>query len=284
MAKQRSDGSILVTGATGNVGRHVVRELAQAGARVRALSRGPAAGLPAGVEPVRADLLAPHTVEAALDGVEVVFLVWPFADAAAAGPLVEAVARRARRIVYLSAAAVRDDGDPEPRGVWGGVERLIEGSGLAWTFLRPTGFATNTLMWAPQVRTGVVRWPYGAAARSLIHERDIAAVAARVLAGDGHGGARHVLSGPEVLTQVEQVAAIGEALGRPLRYEELSPEESRRQLLGAGWPAPFVEAALASWAAMVAQPEPVTTTVADVTGRPALSFREWAAEHAPDFR
>jgi uncharacterized protein YbjT (DUF2867 family) len=121
------------------------------------------------------------------------------------------------------------------------IERLIERTGLAWTFLRASGFATNALWWAPQIRAdGVVRAPYGAAVRSSIHERDIAAVAVRALTGDGHAGAQHLLTGPQALTQVEQVRAIGEAIGRPLRYEEIARETARQQLLaampfGRGW-------------------------------------------------
>ena len=88
---------------------------------------------------------------------------------------------------------------------------------MEWTFLRPTGFAANTLMWAPQIRAkGAVRWPYGQAARSLIHEADISDAGIRVLTEDGHGGASYVLSGPEAMTQVDQVHAIGEAIGRPI--------------------------------------------------------------------
>ncbi len=110
------------------------------------------------------------------------------------------------------------------------MERLIEQSGLEWTFLRPSGFATNTRLWAGQIReSGVVRWPYGAAARSLIHESDIAAVAARALTADGYGGAKHVLTGPELITQAEQVRTIGEAIGRPVRWEEVPPDAVRRR-------------------------------------------------------
>jgi uncharacterized protein YbjT (DUF2867 family) len=117
------------------------------------------------------------------------------------------------RIVYLSAQAAGE----RPDSFWAAVERLVEASGAQWTILRPTGFAANTLMWADQVRSSdVVRWVYGAAARSLIHERDIAAVAVRTLTGPGHAGERYVLTGPQAVTQAEQVRAIGAAIGRPL--------------------------------------------------------------------
>jgi uncharacterized protein YbjT (DUF2867 family) len=259
-------GSTLVIGATGNVGRHLVEELTTAGVAVRALVRTAAAGLPDGVDVVHGDLTAPDGLEACAAGVEAVFLLWPFLTAEAAPSVLKAIGGHARRVVYLSSMSVRDDlaeqADPIS-GFHADMERLIEGSGLEWTFLRAGGFATNTLQWAPQIRAeGVVRWPYGAAARSLIDERDIAAVAARVLTGEGHHGARYTLTGPETLTQVEQVRLIGEAIGRPPAY---------------------ADGALGAWAAMARTPEPVTSTVEEITGTPPRTFRRWALDHVGDF-
>ncbi|ACZ83376.1 NAD(P)H-binding protein [Streptosporangium roseum] len=280
---------ILVTGATGNVGRQVVSQLQDAGVAVRALVRDPSsAGLPEKVDVVRGDLSAPDTLEAALDGVESVFLVWPFLTADGAPAVLDAVGRHARRIVYLSSAGVREDverqGDPINQ-FHADVERLIERSGLEWTFLRAGGFAANALAWAPEIRDGgVVRAPFGAATRSLIHERDIAAVAVRVLTGDGHGGAKHHLTGPELLSTVEQVRAVGEAAGRPARFEEIPAEEARRQMLDSGWPASVVEGIFDAHEGMVTEPERITSTVEEITGVPARTFRQWAADHAGDFR
>ncbi len=283
-----STGVILVTGATGNVGRQVVTHLHRAGAAVRALTRNPdAARLPAGFDVVRGDLLEPAGLDAHLGGVDAVFLVWPFFTADAAAPAIAAIAARTRRLVYLSAATVPDDPDRQVTGIvamHAALERLIEGSGLEWTFLRSGGFATNTLAWAPQVRAGdVVRGPYGGAARSLIHERDIAAVAARVLTSGGHGGARYVLTGPEAVTQLDQASAIGDAIGRPVRYDEI-PREVARQQLTTWMPPDGADAALDYWASLVSEPELVTSTVEEITGAPAHTFREWAADHAGDFR
>jgi uncharacterized protein YbjT (DUF2867 family) len=269
--------TILITGATGNVGHHIVAELAGRGTAVRAMSRGDAR-VPAGVRVVRGDLTDPGSLTAALDGVDSVFLLWPWFSAEGAAPVVDAIARHAGRVVYLSALSA------ESGGVWGEVEQLIERSGLAWTFLRAGGFATNTLEWADEIKkSGVVRAPYGGAARSLIHEADIAAVAVRALTEDGHAGRRYVLTGPEVVTQVEQVRVIGEAIGRPLRFQEQPREEARAQML-AGWGNPdYVDQALDYWAGLVTEPEPVTSTVEEVTGRPARTFRQWADDHAADF-
>jgi uncharacterized protein YbjT (DUF2867 family) len=270
-------GKILVTGATGNVGRHVVSQLAEAGLDVRALVRDPGrARLP--VETVRGDLTVPETLHPALADVESVFLLWPGFTADGAEEVVTAIAGQARRIVYLS-ANVAD----EPATHFSEIERLIRRSGAGWTFLRPGGFAANTLGWAGQIRQGVVRWPYGKASRSLIHEKDIAAVAAHVLTSGGHGGAAYVLTGPEQLTQAEQVRVIGEVIGREVRWEEQPPEEARERLTAAWGDPAFVAGALRGWEGFVTAPEPVTGTVEELLGRPALTFRQWAADHAADF-
>jgi uncharacterized protein YbjT (DUF2867 family) len=277
---------ILVTGATGTVGRQVVTQLSERGLPVRAVTRDPAsAGQPAGVEVVRGDLADPASLEPHLAGADSVFLVWPFTSPElAAGPgaqVIELLARHTARVVYLSAQAAAG----RPDSFWAVMERLIEDSGVAWTFLRPTGFAANTLMWADQIRgQGAVRWPYGAATRSLVHESDLAAVAVRALAEDRHAGCRYLLTGPEAITQADQARIIGEVTGRAVRWEELSPEEARRQLLAAWGDPGFVDSALATWAGLVTQPEPVTRTVEEITGTPARTFRQWAADHASDFR
>jgi uncharacterized protein YbjT (DUF2867 family) len=122
------------------------------------------------------------------------------------------------------------------------------------------------LGWAPQIRAeGVVRWVHGAARRALIHERDIAAVGVLALTEDGHAGAKHVLSGPASITQVEQAHTIGWAIGRPVRFEEVAPERARHGIL-AGLPSEVVDGIIASHAALVANPEQVTNTVERLTG------------------
>ena len=249
---------ILVTGATGTVGRQVVTQLRERVVPVRAVARDPAsAGLPAGVEVARGDLADPASLEPHLAGADSVFLVWPFSSPELAADLgarvVELLARHVTRVVYLSAQAAAG----RPDSFWATMERLIEDSGAAWTFLRPTGFAANTLMWADQIRgQGAVRWPYGAASRSLVHESDLAAVAVRVLTEDRHAGQRYLLTGPEAITQADQARIIGEVTGRAVRWEELPPEQGRRQLLAAWGDPGFVDSALATWAGMVTQPDP----------------------------
>jgi uncharacterized protein YbjT (DUF2867 family) len=277
---------ILVIGATGRVGRQVVSQLRATGAAVRALARNPdAAGLPSEIEVVRGDLTVPASLEGGLDGVDTVFLVWT-APAAAAPAALERIAQRAERIVYLSAPHRTPHPffqQPNPAAVLHAEnERLIEASGLRWTFLRPGMFAANALLWwAPQIRKGnIVRWPYAAAPTAPIDERDIAAVAVRALLEDGHDGAEYVLTGPESLEQREQVGILGEVIGRPLRYEEMSPEEALRELPA---PAPVVTMLLNAWAAALGQPAYVTSTVEAITGVPARTFRDWVSDHAEEF-
>ncbi|HEX8008189.1 MAG TPA: NAD(P)H-binding protein [Trebonia sp.] len=278
--------TVLVTGATGNVGRHVAAGLRDAGITVRALSRNPSQDrLPVGVDAVTGDLTHPDSVRAAAAGADAAFLLWPSITAEGAGAAVRAIAVHVWRIVYLSAISVHDGAAPEDNGVWGQVERAIEQSGAEWTFLRAGGFAANTLAWAERIRSdGVVRWAYGEAARSLIHERDIADVAVRALTEDGHAGAKYVLTGPETVTQADQARVIGEAAGLPVRWEEAPAEEIRGQLAAVTGDQAFAGHALAYWASLIDRPEPVTRTVEEITGTPARTFRDWARDHAGDFR
>ena len=278
---------ILVTGATGNVGRQVVSQLLATDARVRALTRNPdAADLPPGVEVVCGDLTVPEALDGCLDGVDVVFLVWT-APADAAPAAVDRMAKHARRLVFLSSPHRTPHPffqQPNPLAdAVRGIERLIEASGLRWTFLRPGMFAANSLSWwAPQIRAGdVVRWPYAAAPTAPIHERDIAAVAVRALLEAGHDGAEYVLTGPQSLTQLEQVITIGDVIGRSLRFEEVSPEEWRREMLA---PPTILNMLLNAWAAAIGQPALVTSTVAEITGSPARTFRDWVTDHVEEFR
>lgn len=278
--------TILVTGATGNVGRHLTPQLTGAGVGVRALSRHPSGSrLPAGVTAVAGDLSRPESLREAAAGADSAFLLWPFLTAEGAQAAVDVLAEHVRHIVYLSATSVHDGAPPEEGGVWGQVERAIRRSGARWTFLRAGGFASNTLAWADQIRSGgVVRWAYGAAARSLIHERDIADVAARVLTGGGHEGMVHVLTGPRAITQADQVATIGEVIGVPVRWEEAPADEIRELLTAFTGDRAFADHALDYWASLVGRPEPVTRAVEEITARPARTFREWAQDHAADFR
>jgi uncharacterized protein YbjT (DUF2867 family) len=280
---------ILIIGATGTVGGQVLSRLIAVGAQVRALARNPdAACLPPRVEVVRGDLTQPDTLDRCLDGIETVFLVW-VAPSAAVAPALERIAKYARRIVFLSAplkTAHPFFQQPNPaRDLAVHIEQLIQTSGLAWTFLRPGMFAANALRWwAPQIRAGdVVRWPNLAVPTAPIDERDIASVAVRVLRDNGHAGAEYVLTGPQSLSQFEQLSTISRVIGRRLRIEEISPDDAQRELLPI-MPAAAVNMLLAAWAAAIGQPAFVSSAVAEVTGTPARTFLEWTIDHAEQFR
>lgn len=281
---------ILVIGGTGNVGRQVVYQLGTTGARFRAMTRNPdAAGLPPQVEVVRGDLTVPETLDRCLEDVDTVFLVWVAPPAAAPGAL-ERIANQARRIVFLTAPLKTPHPffqQPNPsRDMAERIERLIETSGLEWTFLRAGMFAGNARhFWGPQIRTGdVVRWPYLDAPTAPTDERDVAAVAVRTLCEDGHAGAEYVVTGPQSLTQAEQVHTIGHAIGRSLHVEEISPDDARSELLPVLGSSTVVNMLLNAWGAALGQPAFVTSTYADVTGAPPRTFLEWATDHASEFR
>jgi uncharacterized protein YbjT (DUF2867 family) len=277
---------ILVTGATGTVGRQVVSQLLDAGNQILAMTRNPdAARLPSGITVARGDLTIPETLQECLEGVDAVFLVWT-APPAAAAAAVQRIAKHARRIVLLTAPHQTPHPffqQPNPlAALHAEIERLVKNSRLEWTILRPGMFAANTLLWwAPQVRAGnVVRWPYGDAPTAPIDERDIAAVAVRALIEPGHDRAEYVLTGPESLTQREQVASIGEVIGRELRFEELSPEQAPREL---PFPESVMNMLLNAWKAAIGQPAYVTSAVAEVTGRTSRNFREWVSDNSAAF-
>jgi uncharacterized protein YbjT (DUF2867 family) len=283
---------ILVTGATGTVGREVVNLLLDDGHEVAAVTRNPtAAELPGGAHVVGGDLSRPQTLTSALRGVEAV-LISPRAlgDATAGAVSAELLAlaaeQGAERVVALSALTVQyPAGYRRFADAFKAVEDAVKASGLQWTFLRSADYAANALAWAPQIRSSsVVRGAYGDAATSTIHERDVAAVAARALVNPAHAGHAYVLTGPQSLTQRDKVRLIGEAIGKELSFEELPPEQLRQAMLAQGLPEDVPDRLLGSLADYAKQPGPSSNTVEQVLGRPALTFAKWAAEHAAAFR
>ncbi|MFC5749134.1 NAD(P)H-binding protein [Actinomadura rugatobispora] len=280
--------TFLVTGATGNVGRHVVNALVAGGRPVRALTRSPeTARLPGGAAVVRGDHSDPAVLDEALDGVDGVFLVWPFPSTAPVPAVVDTIARHARRVVLLSSLAVRDDVEEQtdPIGaLHAALERPIERSALEWTFLRPGGFAVNTLAWAPEIRaSGTVSDAFGEAAMPLIHEADIAAVAVRALTEDGHAGEKYTLTGADVMTQADFARIIGETIARPVHWQEIPRETARQRKIAQGLPPDIADVILDGYEAMVKTPASTTTTVEDLTGTRPRPFQEWARDHTGSF-
>lgn len=275
--------TIVVTGATGNVGRPLVTELLSAGARVRAVTRQPApAGFPSEVEVFGSAIDA-------LPGASAVFLNSRALD----GQMERVVAQCGRagvtKLVALSAINADDDVTRQPSRYRGDrnreVERLAVDSGLAWVSLRPTVFATNFAgMWSAQIRTGdVVAGPYAAASAAPIVETDIAGVAARALLTEDHVGQRIPLTGPEAFTNSELVEVIGGVLGRALQYREIPADAVRQRFIGLGFSAGFADAYLAMQAETLDNPALVTHDVEKILGRPPVPFAQWVSEHRQIF-
>jgi uncharacterized protein YbjT (DUF2867 family) len=271
--------AILVTGATGNVGRPLVTQLATADVEVRAVTRQPdTAHFPAGVTAVR-------TAAEGLPGASAVFL-----NSRALGDELEPVVRQARRegvtrLVALSAINADDDFSRQPSRFRGDrnkeVEQLAVDSGLEWVSLRPTVFVSNFIgMWIPQIKAGdVVNGPFATASTAPIVESDIAAVAAHALITDDLVGHKIPLTGPEAFTNAELVQVIGSVLGRALRYQEVSPEFVQQRFIALGFSSEFADAYIAYLMATVEQPALVTRDAEKILSRPATSFAQWVSDH-----
>jgi uncharacterized protein YbjT (DUF2867 family) len=275
---------ILVTAATAPVGRSIVEQLVAAGRPVRALTRDPnKAGLPAGAEVIAGDLSDSQSLPTAFKEVSAVFLL---AVVPGFAPAFLQAAKEAgvRRIVFQSSGAVDDEAPEQPNAIAAfhyDIERQIRESGLEWSFLRLEVASADALQWAfdvpAQLKAGdVVRGPYAQAAGSPIHPADFAAAAIAALTQDEHAEKVYHLTGPQSLTHVEQIRLLGEALGRSLRYEELSPEAARQAI------SPYAPADVLfeMWQRHIGTPAPVTNTVQRLTGRAPRSVKEWAADLA----
>ncbi|MGY4979082.1 NAD(P)H-binding protein [Streptomyces sp. 900105755] len=280
---------ILVTGATGTIGRDVVRQLAARGAKVRALTRDPArATVPAGVEVVRGDHADPASLAAALAGATAAFLLRPPGPDAGQDAALVAAAREAgvERLVKLSAIATGEAGSG-PSAHWHVAgERAVRESGLAWTVLRPSSFASNTLTWLQALRAGEpVPNMTGDGASGVIDPRDIAEVAVRALLDAGHTGRTYTLTGPEAITVPGQADVLAGVLGRPVPVRDLSPDETRDFLRTAwGMEGARADGVLTGLAFVRSGGNAVVTEdVREVLGRPARTFREWAEDHRDAF-
>ncbi|WHP16627.1 NAD(P)H-binding protein [Cellulomonas sp. ES6] len=277
--------SVLVVGASGAVGGLVVAGLLERGEQVRATSRDPRRlALPPHVGTFTADLDDPASFGPALEGVERVFL---YADLHDPEALVAQLARAGvRHVVLLSSSAVTEPGAEED---YNGsrflrVERAIDAAGLDRTFLRPGGFAGNAARWSWGVRAdSAVPLPYPEAVQAPVHEADIADVAVLALTGDTLVGAAPVLTGPERLTLREQVATIGDVIGRPVTVVEQTEAESAA-LLGRHVPQVWVRQIITGWREAVGTTPTISDAYPRLTGRPARTFRTWVEDHAALFR
>ncbi|MET9954295.1 NAD(P)H-binding protein [Streptomyces sp. NPDC006339] len=277
---------IVVTGATGNVGRPLVEALAAAGEEVTAVSRrAPEAPLPEGVRHRAADLARPEDSAALFEGADAVFLlVAGVGDELRPRQVVAAaVAAGVRRIVLQSSQLVGTRPESESHGPLREFEAAVRDSGVEWTILRPSGFASNAFLWAESLRTArTVAAPFAEVAMPVVDPADIADVAAAALLEDGHAGRTYVLTGPVAVTPREQAAALSRAVGEPVRFVPQTRAEARAHLVRF-LPGPAVDGMLAVMGAPHAEEQRVSPDVERVLGRAARPFSAWAARHALAF-
>ncbi|MFF0544254.1 SDR family oxidoreductase [Nocardia thailandica] len=275
---------IVVTGATGNIGRTLVDTLARDGQRVRAVSRGArATELPAGVTHVAADLGDPEAFAAAVEGADALFLLIT-GEQLVAGPdpdqvLKTVAAAGVRRVVFVSsqAAVTRPGSAGYARTL--AFEAALPDSGLEWTVLRPGGFFSNTFAWIEPVRTArTIAAPFADTALPSVDPADIAAVAAAALTGDGHDGKVYTLTGPALITPRAQAAALAAALDLEIGFVELDREEAKRNMLRF-MPPEVAEHTLDILGEPLPEELRISGDVEAVLGRPAGTYAEWALRH-----
>ncbi|MFI9487516.1 SDR family oxidoreductase [Promicromonospora sp. NPDC052451] len=277
---------IVVTGATGNVGRPLVAELARRGHEVTAVSRaGTAPHAQARVRGLSADLADPGGLRAAVTGASAMFLLVPGSGEHLDTERIIGTAAEAgvRRLVLLSSLGAATRADSVSHGPLARLEKLVRGSGLEWTVLRPGDFASNALAWVPSVRAErTVHAPFGDVALPAVDPLDIAEVAAAALADDGHAGRTYALTGAAAVSPRDRTRALAEVLGTPLVFAEQTREQARADML-AYIPEHVVDGTLAILGEPTPQEQAVSPDVETVLGRPARTFADWARRNAAAF-
>ncbi|MET9557138.1 NAD(P)H-binding protein [Streptomyces sp. NPDC006645] len=276
---------ILVTGATGNIGSALLRELRAYGVGpLRGLTREPArAAFPEGVEVMAGDLARTSSLQAALEGARSLFLV---SGRGADAEIIEAAGSAGvEHVVLVSSITGQTHPHLGPAAQNLAVERLLKDSGMTWTILRPTQFASNALLWAQAIRKHeAVRLPYPDVGLPTIHPADIASVARAALTGPGHRGLTYALTGPVRITPREQIGAIATVLGRDIPITEISRAEAHQQM--ADLMGDESAAAVLDLTGGDVNDEllMVRDTAPRASGVPARTFQQWAAENAAAFR
>ncbi|MEU0505689.1 NAD(P)H-binding protein [Nocardia sp. NPDC005998] len=280
---------IVVTGGTGNIGRELIGELDARGAEFRVLVRDPARiADPGRSELIVGDLDEPATLAAALGGADKLFLLVPGIGSEHTVSAVSAArAAGIRHIVQLSSFNAM--GDPVPAmGRWHrDRERIVAESGIPVTVLRPGGFMTNALAWAPTIRSGgAVLDPTGPGRYAPIDPADIAAVAAELLTNDGHQGMTYTLTGAQTYTVAEQVATIARTIGRTIEvHEAATPQEALHSRYPNGAPPALAAAIIEGFELMRADTVGFRTdTVRQLLGRDPRTFEQWCTRNIDAFR
>lgn len=279
---------IVITGATGTIGSEIVRQLSSRGTAIRAVTRDPdRADVPAGVEVARGDYTDVASMVKAMAGAEAAFVVGVLGpEYAELDRALVATARDAGvgRIVKLSAIGTGDPGLGRV-GTWHMPgEQAARESGVDWTILRPSSFASNTLSWAAAIRAGQpVPNMTGDAAQGVVDPRDVAAVAVEALVSAGHAGRIYTLTGPELLTTHDLAATLATVTGHPVDVTDIPETEARAHMLASGMSVEFADGALAGQKYVRAGHNAIVTPdVVEILGR-ARTFAEWATDHASAF-
>ncbi|HUQ58735.1 NAD(P)H-binding protein [Lentzea sp.] len=268
---------ILITGATGTVGSHLARRLTARGEAVRAMSRNPGADL------FPADFDDPSSLAAAVTGVRAVFLLTAPASPTSRHDLAMLEAARSAgvtTVVKLSAIGTGETFGDRVVGAWHQeAEQAVRSSGLSWTVLRPSSFASNVLRFANPVHNTT-----GTATQGVVDPRDVAAVAAEVLTTRGHAGRTYTLTGPDLLSLPDQAAVLESVLERPVTTVDVPLDVVREQMLRHGTPEAAVDAAVTGMAwARAGHNAVLTEDVPRILGRPATTFATWVRDHRDAF-
>lgn len=282
---------IYVTGGRGwHLGREVVRQLTKSGQRVRVLAGSAGEGKElegANIEVVVGDCERPETFAHTLRGIDAAMLITRnslkfvemdanFIDAAKAA--------RVARVVKLSALGADVNDETQVKRAHGQAEELFKQSGLNWTILRPHFFMQNVLWFIDEIRTrGTISLPMKSVRLGLVDFRDIAAVAVKCLTEEGHDGRTYTLSGPELLCFEDVAGKLGRAVGIPIRYNDMPPDEFRELLIAMGRPAWHAESMTRSYVLMSLADEQLTGDVERVLGRQPASFDRVARDYAHFF-
>lgn len=278
---------IVVTGATGNIGRPLVRALIDAGEQMTAVSRR-VAEVPDGARHVVADLADPASLEPALTGAKALFLLLSGDLHAVGASPAELIAKAAdagvRRVVLLSSLGVATRPFGTTRIAMRELEDVLRESGLDWAILRPGGFDSNALGWAESVRTqGIVAAPFGDTGVPIVDPADIGEVAAACLVDDRHVGGVYELTGPEVITPRQQAEVLAAALGRPVRFHELTRAEAKA-FMTESVPGELADDTLDILSSPNEAELRVSPDVERVLGRQPRSFADWVARNIAAFR
>lgn len=266
--------TILITGATGRIGRHLVTQLLDDGHHVRAITRNPAtAQLPEAAEVVRGDLTDLDSLRDAFAGIEALHLITFGGDDGADlnnGAEIVSLAHESgiRRVSVLAGWAPTS------------IEDALKTGGLDWCRIEPVEVMCNTRDWEEEIRTHSTVSTLATYPSAMVHEADIAAVAACALTQDGHTGQNYRVTGPEALTPAERSGVLSEVIGRPIRHIQLTEEQERERLATHGFGDDYVEFGIHL---AINPPEAagqVLDTVPRITGRPSRTFTQWAHENA----